>query len=261
MKAHEFMNSHPTTVTKAMTVEQVIKIMKETAHDGFPVIEGGKVFGIIAYEDIILQPLDKKVEEVMERRVVAIPPEMDMEAIARLMFRSGHSRFPVVDDKGNLLGLVTNSDVIRAHIERVTPLKVETLKKTLESLHNVKVTFLEDNLLLRNLIPTQGKIYKDELSAREYEITLGLAEPLLVVQNGQRYVLVDGHHRALGALRQGVEKMHCYILKLDHEVELGLEKTAEKMGLKTLDDIEILDGLSPYTLPLILENGVVKRLV
>ena len=115
MKAHEFMNSHPTTVTQEMTVESVIKLMKETSHDGFPVIERGKVVGMIAYEDIILQPLEKKVENVMKRRVVAIPPEMEMDAIARLMFRSGHSRFPVVDEK-----VVASDSVIELLPESIT---------------------------------------------------------------------------------------------------------------------------------------------
>ncbi len=271
------MNKNPATLTPDLTIRETISIMRETKHDGFPVLRDGKVVGMLAFEDILLQQserggkdyfdmqviraLNKRVSDVMQKRVVAIPPNMDMDAIARLMFRTGHSRFPVVDEEGNLLGLVTNADVIRAHIERVTPMKVETLKKTLETVHGIKVTFTEGNLPLRNLIPTQAKIYKDELAAREYEIKLGLAEPLLVVHNGPRYILVDGHHRALAALRAGVENMHSYILKLEHEVELGLEKTAEKMGLKTLDDIEILDGLSPYTLPVVLENGVVKRLV
>ncbi len=276
MKASEVMTKNPVTVNPEVGIADVIKLIRKTRHDGFPVVQENKVVGFITYDDIVLQPLTKeehdytkllasalakKVADVMRRRVIAVLPEMEIEAIARLMFRTGHSRFPVVDEEGNLLGLITNTDVIRAHIERVTPLKVETLKKTIETLHEIKITVTEEDLPLKELIPTQAKIYKDELAAREYEIKLGLAEPLLVIQNGNRYVLVDGHHRALGASRAGVEKMHAYVLKLEREIELGLEKTAEKMGLKKLEDIEVLDGLSPYTLPVVLENGQVKKLV
>ncbi len=276
MKAEDFMTKNPVALNPAMGIVEVIRIMRKTKHDGFPVMENEKVIGMLTYEDIILQPLggagqddkkkiaaalEKKVHEVMQKRVVAIPPEMEMDAVARLMFRTGYSRFPVVDNEAHLLGIITNTDVIRAHIERVTPVKVETLKRTLEGLHNIVIHLNEGDVEFDKLIPTQDRIYLDELKAREYEIRAGLAEPLLVVKNGQKLILVDGHHRALAAKNLGWTKMPAYILQLEKEVELGMEKTAEKQGLKTLDDIKILDGLSPYALPIVLENGEVKRIV
>jgi hypothetical protein len=55
--------------------------------------------------------------------------------------------------------------------------------------------------------------------------------------------------------------MKAYVITLDKEISLGLEKNAEKQGLKTPKDIEIVDGYSPYALPIVLENGEVKKLV
>ncbi len=276
MKASDFMTRNPAVLSQDLKIVEVIRMMRKTRHNSFPVVENKKVVGILTHEDIILQPLkgeehnykqdiadslDKKVSDIMTRRVIAVLPNMEMEAVARLMFRTGHSKFPVVDNEGNLLGIVTNNDVIRAHIERVTPMKVETTRVTLEDLHKTKVKLVEQEVNLSELIPTQGTIYLDELRAREYEIQGGLAEPLLVIKNGPRFILVDGHHRAVAARNSGIEKMKAYVLVFENEVELGMEKTAEKQGLRNLASISISDGLSPYVLPVVLDNGVVKRIV
>ena len=35
-----------------------------------------------------------------------------------VMFRRGISRMPVVDENGKLVGIITNTDMVRSHIER-----------------------------------------------------------------------------------------------------------------------------------------------
>ena len=59
------MNKHPTVATRDMTVKKVIEMMIESTHDTLPIVHGGKVIGIVGYSDIILQPVEKKDEEVM----------------------------------------------------------------------------------------------------------------------------------------------------------------------------------------------------
>ncbi|MCL2509562.1 MAG: ParB N-terminal domain-containing protein, partial [Methanomassiliicoccaceae archaeon] len=57
------------------------------------------------------------------------------------------------------------------------------------------------------------------------------------------YLLVDGHHRVMAAKRMGLEMFKAIVLEPnDLNVRLGLEKTAEKWGLKTLDDVKIIEG-------------------
>jgi IMP dehydrogenase len=52
---------------------------------------------------------------------------------------------------------------------------------------------------------------------------------------------VDGHHRVLAAKQMGVQQFSAVVLEPDREVELGLERSAREMGLKTLDDVKIID--------------------
>jgi len=92
-----------------------------------------------------------------------------------------------------------------------------------------------------NLRPTQDKIYADELQGRTYELKRGLAEPTIVVETGNRFVLVDGHHRTVAALKLGYKDIDSYVIKLDRDLKLGMEKTADKNGIYSFDDIEIID--------------------
>jgi len=94
---------------------------------------------------------------------------------------------------------------------------------------------------INKLRPTQNKIYADELQGRTYEIQRGLAEPTIVVKVDNRYVLVDGHHRTVAALKLGHEEIDSYVIEIDEDLKLGIEKTADKEGIFTYQDIDVID--------------------
>lgn len=54
--------------------------------------------------------------------------------------------------------------------------------------------------------------------------------------------MVDGHHRAVAAYKMGVPKLDAYVIYLDTDKKLGIEKTAEIMNLKSLEDVKIVDS-------------------
>ena len=55
------------------------------------------------------------------------------------------------------------------------------------------------------------------------------------------FVQVDGHHRAVASSINGYETVDSYVIDLGQDIKLGMEKTADKAGIKTFDDIEIID--------------------
>jgi IMP dehydrogenase len=240
MRVKSYMSKNVTTVRPDQTIEEIVKIMRETNHDGFPVIENEKIVGMITTRDIILRK-GKKVRDVMSKEVVITYPETNITDAARVIFRRGISKLPVVDENKKLIGIITNTDVLRSHIERVTPDKVRKLTQSLEKLYGVKTIVRLGAVKISGLIPTQDKIQPDEFRGREYELKRGLAEPVVVVKSGNRLVLVDGHHRALAAHRLGLEEIEAYIIVLSKDIELGLEKTAKKMGLTSIEDIRTID--------------------
>jgi len=223
------------------TVKDVIEKIQKTHHDGFPVIDGEVVVGYISARDLLFVQLTTPVTEVVSRNLIVADPEMDINDAARVIFRSGIQKLPVVDEKNHLLGIISNSDVIRSQIEHVSPEKVFNFITTLKKLYGVDPTLERGTVPVRDLLPTQSKIYEDELEGRIYEIKKGLAEPIIVVKRPGKIILVDGHHRAIAAKRLGITAIDAYLIEIKEDIELGMERTAHAMNLKTLDDVQVLD--------------------
>ncbi len=189
------------------TAKDVIEQIKNSNHDGFPVVDGKQVVGYVAARDLLFVHPEASIEQVMNQ----------------------------------LLGIISNSDVIRSQIEHVSPEKVFNFITTLKKLYGVDPSLNRGIVPIKDLLPTQSKIYEDELEGRIYEIKKGLAEPIIVVKRPGRTILVDGHHRAIAAKRLGITALDAYIIEIGEDIELGLERTANAMNLKTLDDVQVLD--------------------
>ncbi|MFC7204146.1 CBS domain-containing protein [Haloferax namakaokahaiae] len=238
----EYMTREVQTVSPSDTVADVARrIVESDGHNGFPVCDGRRVEGFVTARDILLEDETVPIKEVMATDLIVAHPEMDVNDAARVILRSGIQKLPVVDDAGNLVGIISNTDFIRSQIERATPEKVGKLMRTLEQIHGITVHQERGTVSLSDLIPTQARVYADELEGRKYELERGLAEPLVVIDNNGAILLADGHHRVCAADRVGIETMDAYIIVIDDPIELGMQRTAEKEGLSSLADIDIVD--------------------
>ncbi|WP_409200374.1 CBS domain-containing ParB/RepB/Spo0J family partition protein [Methanobrevibacter sp. DSM 116169] len=238
----DYMTKDVISVKAETPTETVIKIMKESNHNSYPVVDDeDKLIGMVTAFDILLKDWADSVKDLMSTDLIVANEEMSIDDASRVMFRRGVSRLPVVDSDGSLIGIITNTDMVRSHIERTTPNKVEYFKSTLEALYGVKTEIQHMKVSTKNLRPTQDRVYADELEGRIYEIKRGLAEPVIVVKTGNRWILVDGHHRAIAARKLGCDKIDAYVINIHSDIELGLEKTADDYGVKTFDDIKIID--------------------
>jgi CBS domain-containing protein len=240
-KVRDYMTYDVVTVDMHGTARDVLETIKRTNHDGFPVVNGDRVVGYISARDLLFIPPTTPVERLMSRHLIVADPEMSINDAARVIFRSGIQKLPVIDDNNRLVGIISNSDVIRSQIEHVSPEKVFKFIETLRKLYDIEPVLNRDMVSIDSLLPTQGKIYEDELEGRMYELKKGLAEPLIVVRRANRNILVDGHHRAIAAKRLGIKDLEAYIIEVDPQVELGIERTARALNLTNLDDIKVLD--------------------
>ena len=112
----------------------------------------------------------------------------------------------------------------------------------MEQLYGLKTRLDEESVPIHCLKPTQDKVYADELEGRKYEIERGLAEPIIVVKKDKtHYLVVDGHHRLVASNQMGYSEISAYVIKLNKQIKLGIEKTAEKNGIFSLKDIEIIE--------------------
>ncbi|MFC7199983.1 CBS pair associated ParBc domain-containing protein [Halospeciosus flavus] len=241
-KVKDYMTRDVSTVSPDDTVTEVSKrIVESDGHNGFPVTDGRRVEGFVSARDLLLASDGDPIFTVMSDELIVAHPDMDVTDAARVILRSGIQKLPVVDDAGNLVGIISNADVIRSQIERATPEKVGKLLRTLESIHDVEAGEERREVDIDDLVPTQSKVYADELEGRQYELERGLTEPLVVIDNGGSLLLADGHHRVMAARKGGVETMDAYVIVLDKRVDLGMARTAKKEGLDTVDDISVVD--------------------
>jgi Mg/Co/Ni transporter MgtE (contains CBS domain) len=240
----DYMTRDVATVSPEDTVEQVVtRVVESEEHNGFPVADGRQVVGFISARDLLLADDSALIFTEMTDDIIVAHPEMAVTDAARVILRSGIQKLPVVDDAGHLVGIISNTDVIRSQIERATPEKVGKLMRTLEEIHDVTVEQDRREVSLAALVPTQSRVYADELAGRQYELERGLAEPLVVIDNAGTLVLADGHHRVFAAAELDVETMDAYVIVVAAAdgVELGMERTAHKEGLSSIDDIEVAD--------------------
>ena len=238
----DYMTRDVATVSPDDTVRDVAeRIAESNEHSGFPVCEGRHVEGFVSARDLLLEDDHEPIFKVMTTNLLVAHPEMEINDAGRVILRSGIRRLPVVDDAGNLVGIISNADVIRSQIERATPGKVDKLMRTLENIHGVSAREARRDVPLAELTPTQSKVYADELEGRRYELERGLAEPLVVIDTGRELLLADGHHRVKAASRLDIDEMDAYVIVIDEPVDLGMAKTAEKEDLESIADIDAVE--------------------
>lgn len=238
----DYMTKNVISVSPDTKRDDVINLMRESHHNSYPVVDNGELVGMITAFDLVAkEPKGDLVEGVMTKVLVTAGPDVAINDASRVMFRKGISRMPVVDENKRLVGIITNTDMVRSHIERSTPNKVEYFKRTLEQLYGIHTTLKHMDVETNKLRPTQDRVYEDELEGRTYELEKGLAEPAIVVKTGDRWILVDGHHRAVASSQKGYKTVDSYVIDLGQDIKLGMEKTAEKAGIRTLADIDIIN--------------------
>lgn len=239
----DYMTKEVSSLHPDLTVHEAVERIIKDRHVGLPVADGKKLLGFLTPKELLrnLRSPEKRIRDIIAQGTVVAHPEMDIEDAARILFRMGVKELPVVDDEGNMVGIVSTTDIIRSHIERVTPRKMLKLKETLETLYDVNIGIEREFIDIEDLLPTQKRIYADELQGRKKEIQRGLAEPIMIIRKKPQPILVDGHHRVMAARQLGITRLEAYVLKLDKDIELGLERNARASGLNQLADIDIND--------------------
>lgn len=84
------------------------------------VIYGQKLVGVVSLRDLILSDPSQTLGDIMTENVVTVRVTDDQEEVARTIAKYDFSAIPVVDEHGNLLGVVTVDDVVDVVIEEAT---------------------------------------------------------------------------------------------------------------------------------------------
>ena len=115
MLAKDFMTKDVVTVEIPSSRDDVLRILKRTGISGVPVVKGEekKLLGIVTRKDILRKPEETQIALLMTSEPLTIEPETDIAEAARIMTEMRIRRLPVID-KGNLVGILSASDLISA---------------------------------------------------------------------------------------------------------------------------------------------------
>lgn len=122
MKAMQAMTRNVVCIHPTDSLESAKDVMGEWEIRHLPVIEGGKLVGILSDRDILLHTTvgvsgdqvvtDIEVGEVMTHDVVTCYPSDSIAKIATIMTERKIDSLPVVESDGELVGLVTSTDLL-----------------------------------------------------------------------------------------------------------------------------------------------------
>lgn len=100
--------------------QAVSSIEPETIYYVYVLDAQQRLEGVVSFRDLFAAPGDRTVRSVMNADVVAVPEEMDQEAVARLFAEHDLLALPVVDAHGVLKGIVTVDDIVDVVEEEAT---------------------------------------------------------------------------------------------------------------------------------------------
>lgn len=106
------------TVTETTSVADLMSRMFEERHTGYPVMDGGDLVGMVTLEDAReVREVERdayRVEDVMETDIASVTAGTDAMSALQVMQEHGVGRLPVLDADGELVGLISRSDLMTA---------------------------------------------------------------------------------------------------------------------------------------------------
>ncbi len=110
------------TIMAATSMKEAAAILKENRVSGMPVVENGKMVGIISVRDI--NKIRKKsqwqapVKSFMATNIITAPPDMTVPKAARLLVKHDVGRLPILKND-ELIGIFTRSDAMLYYYDQM----------------------------------------------------------------------------------------------------------------------------------------------
>jgi len=124
IRVGDVMKGEVITVSSQTPMSQLRGILREKRISGTPVVDGGKLVGIISIEDFITwlaeRGPDCPIGEKMSREVQTLHADEPLTQAVNKFERYGFGRFAVMDrHTGRLVGIVTKGDIIEGLLKKL----------------------------------------------------------------------------------------------------------------------------------------------
>jgi chloride channel protein, CIC family len=123
LTAEHVMQKRVETIAEHTTLDEIVKTFAQSHHRGFPIVDQGKLVGIITQADLakIKQRQlsgDATVGEIMTPQPITVTASQTLSDVLYLLDRHQISRLPVIDGR-KLIGIITRADIIRAEAKHL----------------------------------------------------------------------------------------------------------------------------------------------
>jgi len=122
MKVQDIMSRNPTCVTPETPLAEAARLMKQEDVGVVPVVESEnskRLVGLITDRDIAIRAVAEgrdgrttSVGHIMTSEVRSASPDDSVDDVMTLMGREQVRRVPIVDERGSLVGIVAQADIV-----------------------------------------------------------------------------------------------------------------------------------------------------
>ena len=198
--AKDIMSSPVKTVNTSISIEETKKILLRYGHNGIPVVEEGKLEGIITMQEVNKAKqhgLGKElVSKYMSDQVVRVKLDTPLTEIQELMIDYDIGRIVAVNQEDKLVGIITRTDLIRnLYGENHIPKRsFSTYVKTSGKMERKKQIELIEKIFserVRNVLDKIGKI-GDRLNFPVFMVGGFVRDLFLGIKNYDLDIVVEG---------------------------------------------------------------------
>ena len=132
MLVKNWMSKNVITVNEDDSMQDALKLMKQHTIRMIPVLKNGQLVGVVTDRDLkrasasdattldvheLLYLISKiKVKSIMSKNPISVSPDLTVEETAEVLLNNKISGAPVVDEKGQVVGTITQTDLFRVLI-------------------------------------------------------------------------------------------------------------------------------------------------
>lgn len=114
----DVMTVDPECVSEKDSIRDAARIMKDQDTGVVPVVDGKKIIGLITDRDIVVRGLaegknleNTRVNELMTKSIRSVREDATVSEVLNLMGNAEVRRVPVVNDRDELVGIVSMGDI------------------------------------------------------------------------------------------------------------------------------------------------------
>jgi CBS domain-containing protein/anti-sigma regulatory factor (Ser/Thr protein kinase) len=123
LSIEQVMNREVLTLRPDQSLQDAKELFRVNRISGAPVVKDGALVGIVSIEDIIValerNQIHLPVADRMTSRVVTVRPDESVVRAVNKFSQLKLGRMPVVDSSGQLVGIITRSDIVRGLLKAI----------------------------------------------------------------------------------------------------------------------------------------------